>query len=175
MRCLLISILAVGLASASFAALEFTGYMRSKDTLQFFVTDLSSGATSGWLTIGSVFEDHKIAAFEVPEEVLVLEHNGQSIRLTLKEPRVRNGKSPEHERIELHLRISPDGVLVLDGQAIHFDAFEELLRKYGEKNTHVALIFRGPWPPSAKIHETLQMVLRAIPKSGAKKFSIILD
>lgn len=172
MHRLLIAALILWFAPTSHAALEFTGYMRLKDEVRFVVTDLDSGTTSGFLTIGSVFEGHKVTAFDERSEVLVLDLNGQSIRLPLKDAHVRDGSTAPPEKIELQLKISSDGALTIDDRAVDLDTFDALLRKHAATGAPLALYYHSSLDYSAKAQATLEAVMRLVPKSGVKKYSM---
>ena len=168
----IIAALVLCFSPASHAALEFTGYMRLKEVSQFVVTDRDSGATSGWLTIGSVFEGGKVTAFDELQEVLVLDLDGKSIRLPLREAHVRDGKAAPPEKIELTLKISPDGSLMIEDRAVELAAFDALLRKYAASGAPLALYYYSSPVYGAKAQATLEAVMRLVPKSGVKKYSM---
>lgn len=171
MHRLLAAALAIGLSTNGYAALEFSGYMRLNDGLQFVVTDPDSKSASGWITLGAVFEGHKVAAFDEREEVLILERGGNSIRLSLKDAHVRDDKVALPEKIEVWLTITSSGELIIDHQVVSLAAFDRLLRKYAGGGAPLALHYLAS-DFSPKVMETLEAVIRAVPKSGVKKYSL---
>lgn len=153
-------------------ALEFSGYMKSGDAVQFVIMDVDARVTSGFLVVGSTFRGHKVIAFDPEREVLLLEREGKTIRLPLKDSRVREGSSAVPPKVELKVAITQDGTPVVNGQAITFEAFDILLRKHAESGMPLALSFHQPPDPSRAVHETIKKLHRALGQSGVKKTSI---
>lgn len=91
MRNLLLAVVALTIPSATFGALQFSAYMETDQALVFQLTDTQSGAKSDWLAIGGTFQGHTLTAFDREREVLVVQQGTDSIRLPLKEARVKKG------------------------------------------------------------------------------------
>lgn len=53
---------------------EFSGYMDFGKASLFVFMDIESRSTSGWITLGQAFLDHKVHGFDPANEVVILEY-----------------------------------------------------------------------------------------------------
>ena len=168
----IITVFVIGAATVSRAALEFSGYLMSKDEIRFVVTDLESGKSSAWLATGETFQGHKVTGFDRHNEILSLEHAGVAVRLPLKESKVKDGKSEGREKPELQLAVLPDGQWWMYGEQVTIDMLDVLLRRFAERGIAIAIGIRGPPSPNLHVQDAVKKISAAVRASGAKKFSI---
>jgi biopolymer transport protein ExbD len=146
--------------------------MRSGESFQFVVTDLDARVSSGLLSVGSEFQGHKVVGFDRDHEVLLLERAGKTVRLSLRNSRVQEGKSVAAPKVEMKVAIAQDGTLMVNEQAATLESFESALRKHAEGGLPLALFFHQPLDPGLTVHETIKKLHRALAASGVKKWSI---
>src|SRR5688572_26906083 len=125
-----LSMLAAGLA---WGAVEFSGYLRSSDRIQFVIMEPLSGETSGWITVGDSFQGHRITGFDAKRKVLTVEHAGKLVELPLKDSKVKHGQQTASDRTYLRLDLTDEGGLVIDGKAVEVSSLEAVFRGYAQK------------------------------------------
>jgi len=163
---------AIAAVTISHAALEFSGYLKSKDGLRFVVTDLEAKQASTWLKIGDTFQGHKVAEFDSENEILTLDHAGVAVRLPLKDSHVKEGKLEAVKKQEIPLAVGSDGALSLNGKTLTLEAFKEMLLKFAETGTPIDVALHEPPDPNQKTFETGNKIVEIISKSGVKKYSL---
>ena len=172
LRSLFVAVVALVVISMSRAAIEFTGYIASKDGAQFVLTDLESGAKSRWLMIGDAFLGHVLARFDPDRETLVLERGGAFTPLRLKDSRVQDGKPTAPPRTEVKVLISREGSFTLGDKPADLAAIESYFRAAAENGRHLSLAIHEPPEPTYATHQYTKKVMAALAASGAKKWSI---
>jgi hypothetical protein len=83
----------LALTAASLRAeMQFSGFFLTTDESLFTLSDKDSGESSGWLKVGESFHSYTIRSFDRGHEVITVEKDGQSLRLSLRESKVKDGK-----------------------------------------------------------------------------------
>jgi hypothetical protein len=172
LRILSYAVIAFGLTCAARAAIEFTGYLSSKEGTRFILTDLDTGSKSEWLVIGDKFLGRVVAKFDPAAETLFLEQAGATVRLQLKDSRVKDGKAGTAPKLDAKVQISAEGGFSIDNTPADLAAVEAYFRAASESGKHISLAIHEPPSPTHITHEYTKQVMAALTASGAKKWSI---
>src|SRR5690606_24851627 len=95
-------------------------FLTSNEAL-FSITDTESKRSSGWLKIGQSFGDYTVVSFDREHEVIRLKHGDQSLELSLRESKVKDGKMTISGEIVLGPNDQIEGIhasLFLDEEAV---------------------------------------------------------
>jgi hypothetical protein len=105
MRVAIVVGLALLLASASRAAIEFAGYMKiAGETPRFVLVDTVDRKASGWIVIGQVFKEYTIVAFDQKRETVSLRKGEATFHLPLKGSRTTEDFAEWRKAIDTSLR-----------------------------------------------------------------------
>jgi len=74
------------------AEMQFAGYFSTASESVFTLVDTDNGESSTWLKVGESFHSYTITAFNRESEEIILEKNGNSLHLRLRESKVKDGK-----------------------------------------------------------------------------------
>lgn len=78
----------------SWAALEFSGYLKIANEAKFMITDTEGKKSSGWIAIGAWFGDYSVASFDAEKETLTLRKGAATVELPLKQAHAKNMTLP---------------------------------------------------------------------------------
>lgn len=126
-------------ASPGDAALEFSGYIQSGEGTLFVLTDLDTRGASRFLKIGAEFADWHLLSFDAKTDILTVGRAGTTLRLPLKDSHIRDAEIEPGQKMEVHVLLSPEGKLTIDGQPITVEALSDLLRQSGSSGGMVEL------------------------------------
>jgi hypothetical protein len=75
------------------AEVEFSGFFITSDTALYSLTDMPTGASSGWLKVGQTFRGHTIVSFDKDTDTLNVRQGDHVTRLRLRASKVTDGRS----------------------------------------------------------------------------------
>lgn len=129
---LVLALIVAALSAAARADVEFAGYIVRIGDLRFMLADRPDGRVSRWLGVGETFAGHTVIEFDWKAETLVVEKNGERVRLRLMPGRAE-GYLPSLEVAEEMARRSVklgDTILnVAGGYGILFMDLEAVLKR----------------------------------------------
>ena len=74
------------------ADIEFSGFLITSKESLYSLSDTERRTTSGWLKVGQAFQGYTVEAFDREKEVITLRKSDQKFLVSLRSPRVQNGK-----------------------------------------------------------------------------------
>jgi hypothetical protein len=74
------------------ANMEFSGFFLTSKNAYYTMTDTTARTTSGWLTTGQSFSGYTIVEFDREHDVLLVRHGAETLRLPLREGKVKAGR-----------------------------------------------------------------------------------
>lgn len=156
---------------------EFSGYMDFGKKSLFVFTNIESRSTSGWITLGQAFLDHKVHGFDPADEVVILEYQGKLLRIPLKGLRVV-APHMKSDFSELTMSVSMDGILILNGQPVSWDALDALFASLASTTDKLRVMLQQPsYPPGvdiSRVVSTVEELSKRMRESGLKKGEMIL-
>lgn len=181
-RILLGVCLVAALPSAS-ATVELVAFASAGGSVRILLKSVESGIGSGWLALGDNFDEHRIVRFDVADEVLTLDHRGESIDVRLRRdpvepsgvPRRRvldDGGAAAKRRREIPIWIDGFGNVALGGTAVSFDEIETLFRRLAAVNARVEVVFvHAPKQNPEPLRATKNRVLGRAQAAGLTQFT----
>ena len=175
-----------GVLSVARAAVELSALASVGGDFRFIITNADTRVSSGWLSLGDSFEEHRISRFDVANEVLTLERGGKSIQLRLKHDPVEqagtrrrrvldDGGAAERRKREIPIWIDGYGNVALGATAVTFDEIEALFGRLVEANASVEVLFvHAPLAPKEnpeRMRTTKNRVLGRAQEAGLRKFT----
>lgn len=75
------------------AEIEFSGFFATSKEAFFSLTDTDSKRSSGWLTIGQVFEGHAVVSFDHEREIITLKKGEHMLVIPIRSAKVKAGRA----------------------------------------------------------------------------------
>jgi hypothetical protein len=175
-----------GVLSVARAAAELSAFASAGGDIRFIITNAETRVSSGWLSLGDSFEEHRISRFNLADEVLTLERGGESIQLRLKHDAVEqsgtrrrrvlgDGGAAERRKREIPIWIDGYGNVALGATAVTFDEIEALFRRLVEANANVEVVFvHAPLAPKEnpeRMRRTKNAVAGRAQEAGMIKYT----
>src|SRR3954462_7336225 len=82
---------------------EFSAYLRTGRQSFFVLTDGESKTSSGWISSGQSFRSYRITGFDDADDVLILQHGTETLRIPLKGSRIVEAQ-PNSAQTELTMK-----------------------------------------------------------------------
>jgi hypothetical protein len=149
--------------SVARAELELSAFASVGGEYRFLLTDAELTVSSGWLSLGDKFQEHRISRFSSSDEVLTLVRDDESVQLRLKQdsieqtgvPRRRvldDGGAAEKRKREIPIWIDAYGNVAFGATAVTFDEIEVLFRRLAKANARVEVVFvHAPLAPKENL------------------------
>ena len=133
--------------------LEFSGYHILSGKSWFILKDTATGKTSDWLRRGESFGGYTVTDFDPGDESLTIVRGSETIRLPIRQARVREGAPARAEAQILvtergaalfRLVVSEDGRPLLNGQPFQFKAWDDMCADFARRGADVLVRISFP-------------------------------
>jgi hypothetical protein len=168
------------------AVLEFSAYLGTERTHLFVLTNRETSESSGWLTVGQVFQGYTITEFDPANDVLVLQQGGKNIRVNLKASRIEKARkkpaSPVRalieDGLELRMTLSADGVLSLKGHAFPGETLDPLFKAMARDEEELLIVIEQEYlkaSDTSRAAEFMKSIMARMRAAGFKGRAIKMN